>query len=339
MGRNSPNLAERRGPARLRRQGAARGPDLPSACARGCGRRPARDGSCRGCRSRSAGIALYFTAAHEPVLSVAAATAIGLCVVALLARRHKFFSIAVVIAAIASGFATATWRTAHLAHVVLAKPLYSVALSGFVETRDIRERTGRFVLHVTDIDVPRGLVKLERVRLSVRKGTAPDVGSFVELKARLQRRSHTCDQAATTLPATSIFRASAPPALPWAPSRRCSRRKKTGSLCTTQPSCRDCAMRSMRGSASRSPAMNGDRDRASHRAARCDHRTRQRRDVHLRSGACLVDLRPSHGCCRRRRVLCRPRAARADPRTCRELPDQNELFSDIAIGWHLQPYR
>ena len=28
--------------------------------------------------------------------------------------------------------------------------------------------------------------KLERARLSVRKGTAPAVGSFVELKARLQ---------------------------------------------------------------------------------------------------------------------------------------------------------
>jgi competence protein ComEC len=132
------------------------------------------------------GIALYFTAAREPVLSVAVATAVGLCVVASLARGHKFFSVAIVIAAIASGFATATWRTAHLAHVVLAKPLYSVALSGFVETRDIRERTDRFVLHVTDMDAPRGQVKLERVRLSVRKGTAPDVGSFCGAEARLQ---------------------------------------------------------------------------------------------------------------------------------------------------------
>src|SRR5580692_7854240 len=36
------------------------------------------------------------------------------------------------------------------------------------------------------MDSPRAATKLERVRLSVRKGTAPDVGSFVELKARLQ---------------------------------------------------------------------------------------------------------------------------------------------------------
>jgi len=64
--------------------------------------------------------------------------------------------------------------------------MYSVQLSGFVETRDIRERTDRFVLRVAQMESPRGQIKLERVRLSVRKGTAPAVGSFVELKARLQ---------------------------------------------------------------------------------------------------------------------------------------------------------
>src|SRR6202000_994376 len=42
------------------------------------------------------------------------------------------------------------------------------------------------VLRVTQMDGPRLSTKLERVRLSVRKGTAPAVGSFVELKARLQ---------------------------------------------------------------------------------------------------------------------------------------------------------
>ncbi|HEY0219426.1 MAG TPA: ComEC/Rec2 family competence protein, partial [Afipia sp.] len=36
------------------------------------------------------------------------------------------------------------------------------------------------------MDAPRASIKLERVRLSVRKGTAPAVGSFVELKAKLQ---------------------------------------------------------------------------------------------------------------------------------------------------------
>src|ERR1700676_665940 len=132
------------------------------------------------------GIAFYFTADREPVLSVTAVTAAGLCLAAMLLRRQKLFPIAVMIAAMAAGFAAATWKTAWVAHGVLARPVYSVSLSGFVETRDIRERTDRFVLRVVSMESPRAVPKLERVRLSVRKGTAPEVGSFVELKARLQ---------------------------------------------------------------------------------------------------------------------------------------------------------
>jgi competence protein ComEC len=133
-----------------------------------------------------AGIAFYFSADHEPVAWVAAATASGFCAAALLLRRQKLFALAALVAAAAAGFATATVKTAWIGHTVLTAPMYSVSLKGFVETREIRERTDRFVLRVTEIDAARGAIKLERVRLSVRKGTAPDVGSFVELKARLQ---------------------------------------------------------------------------------------------------------------------------------------------------------
>ena len=132
------------------------------------------------------GIAFYFAADREPVLPVAAITALGLVAAAFLLRRQKVFPIAVMIAAVAAGFAIATWKTARVAHGVLARPMYSVSVTGFVETRDIRERTDRFVLRVASMESPRGQTKLERVRLSVRKGTAPAVGSFVELKARLQ---------------------------------------------------------------------------------------------------------------------------------------------------------
>jgi competence protein ComEC len=132
------------------------------------------------------GIAFYFAADHEPVLPVTAVAAIGLCAATFLLRRRRVFPVAVMVAAMAAGFAVATWKTARLAHGVLARPMYSVSLSGFVETRDIRERTDRFVLRVTQMDSPRSKLKLERVRLSVRKGTAPAVGSFVELKTRLQ---------------------------------------------------------------------------------------------------------------------------------------------------------
>jgi len=54
------------------------------------------------------GIALYFAADHEPVLPVAVAVAIVLCVGALLARRRKLFALVVMLAAVAASFATAT---------------------------------------------------------------------------------------------------------------------------------------------------------------------------------------------------------------------------------------
>jgi competence protein ComEC len=133
-----------------------------------------------------AGIAFYFAAEREPVAWVAAITAAVLCTAAFLLRRQKAFPLAVMIAALAAGFATATLKTARVAHGVLARPVYSVSLKGFVETREERERTDRFVLRVVQMESPRAQAKLQRVRLSVKKGTAPAVGSFVELKARLQ---------------------------------------------------------------------------------------------------------------------------------------------------------
>jgi competence protein ComEC len=131
------------------------------------------------------GIAFYFTADREPVAWATAVTAAMFCAAAFLLRRSKAFAAAVLIAAMAAGFATATLKTARVAHGVLARPVYSVALKGFVETREERERTDRFVLRVVEMDGPRLRTALQRVRLSVRKGTAPAVGSFAELKARL----------------------------------------------------------------------------------------------------------------------------------------------------------
>jgi hypothetical protein len=100
------------------------------------------------------GIACYFAADHEPVLSVAVFTAAGLCAAAFWLRRQRLFPVAVMIAAVAAGFATATFKTARIAHGVLARPMFSVLLSGFVEARDVRERTDRFVLRVAQMDAP-----------------------------------------------------------------------------------------------------------------------------------------------------------------------------------------
>ncbi|MBN9599644.1 MAG: ComEC family competence protein [Afipia sp.] len=133
------------------------------------------------------GIALYFAADHEPVAAVVVPVALVFVLVAFLARRRRWFAVMVLIASFFAGFATATLKTARLAHEVLARPVTAVAVKGFVETREERERTDRFVLRVEELSVARGEApKLTRVRLSVRKGTAPAVGSFVTLKASLR---------------------------------------------------------------------------------------------------------------------------------------------------------
>ncbi len=133
-----------------------------------------------------AGIALYFTAEREPVAWVAALAASLFTAAVILLRRSSALPYMLLAAAMAAGFAAATWKSTRIAHEVLAKPLFGVALTGFVETREERERSDRFVLRVATMETPRDAIRLTRVRLSVKKGTAPAVGSFVELKARLQ---------------------------------------------------------------------------------------------------------------------------------------------------------
>src|ERR1700687_552929 len=64
------------------------------------------------------GIAFYFTADREPVLPVAARAAAVLCGAAFGLRRQKIFPLLVMIAAVAAGFAVATWKTARVAHGV-----------------------------------------------------------------------------------------------------------------------------------------------------------------------------------------------------------------------------
>jgi competence protein ComEC len=131
------------------------------------------------------GIVLYFTAAQEPVWWVACALAVTAIAGAFAARRHIYlFPAALLFAALATGFAVVSTKTHRIVHPVLASTVGSVTLSGFVEMREERERRDRIVLRVHKMDSIRGQT-LERVRISVRRGTAPPVGSFVELKARL----------------------------------------------------------------------------------------------------------------------------------------------------------
>jgi competence protein ComEC len=132
------------------------------------------------------GVVLYFAAEREPVLwagSIAALAACSLCVV--VRARPVAFPVMIGIAAIVLGFALATARTAHVAHPILHAPAFDVSLSGYVLSREERERSDRIVIRVHKMSGARPDITLERVRISVRKGTAPPVASFVELRARL----------------------------------------------------------------------------------------------------------------------------------------------------------
>ena len=132
------------------------------------------------------GIAVYFTADREPApwattLLLAAAVAAAI----LCRRRPVAFPLALGTAALAAGLTTATVKRAIIAHPVLSAPAWNVDVAGTVEMREERERSDRVAVRVDRIDGPRLQEKLERVRVAVRKGTAPAVGTFVEFKARL----------------------------------------------------------------------------------------------------------------------------------------------------------
>src|SRR5262249_60277705 len=89
------------------------------------------------------------------------------------------------VAATAPGFGPATIKREIIAHPVLTAPAWNIELAGFVEVREERERSDRIVVRLERTGSAHLNEPLERVRVSVRKGTAPAVGSFVEFKARL----------------------------------------------------------------------------------------------------------------------------------------------------------
>jgi competence protein ComEC len=133
------------------------------------------------------GIVLYFTADREPIWWAALGLAIGGMAAVFAARRHAL-ALALLLGAVAAalGFATATLKAALLAHPVLQRTAYDVRLAGFVETREELERSDRIVVRAHELDGARLAQRPDRVRLSVRRGKAPPVGTFVELKARLR---------------------------------------------------------------------------------------------------------------------------------------------------------
>ena len=132
------------------------------------------------------GILAYFAAQHEPIVLPAPALALALTLAAILARaRPVAFPLLVAAAAACAGFATITIKSALIAHPVLHHPAGNVAIAGWVEVREERERTDRIVVKVERLESRQLNDAPERVRVSVRKGQAPPVGAFIEMKARL----------------------------------------------------------------------------------------------------------------------------------------------------------
>ena len=133
-----------------------------------------------------AGIVLYFTAEHEPLWWAALAAALFAAAAVYVARRGAIaFPLALGVATVAAGFATATLQTQRIAHPVLQYPVASVTVAGFVELREERERSDRIVVRVYRYEGRRIEPAPERIRVAVRRGTAPLVGSFVQFKAHL----------------------------------------------------------------------------------------------------------------------------------------------------------
>jgi competence protein ComEC len=132
------------------------------------------------------GIVLYFTAEREPAWWAATALAACCATGAVLIRRHLVaFVVALFMFAIAAGFAVATLKTAWIAHPILRFPASGVTVAGFVELREESQHTDRFVLRIDRIEGNRIDDKPQRVRLSVKRGMAPEPGSYVEAKALL----------------------------------------------------------------------------------------------------------------------------------------------------------
>jgi competence protein ComEC len=133
------------------------------------------------------GIVIYFSAEHEPSAWAPGSLAAGCVVGAVLLRRHLAASVVALFAfAIAAGFAVATVKTSSIAHPIVRYSASGVTVAGFVELREESQHTDRFVLRVDRIDGGRVEDKPQRVRLSVKRGMAPEPGSYVEAKALLE---------------------------------------------------------------------------------------------------------------------------------------------------------
>jgi len=133
------------------------------------------------------GAALYFGAAHEPLPHVAFLPAVLFTGLAIALRARPFgFHLFALLAAIAAGFALASFQVQRVAHPVLPTAMDGMEISGFVEAAEQRPRGSRITLLLTRFGREGGRgVTPERVRVTLASRQPPAVGAHVALRASL----------------------------------------------------------------------------------------------------------------------------------------------------------
>ena len=151
----------------------------------GARRHRPRAGCCRGCRSRSASASSSISPPNASRALWAALALAALCCVIASSRgaRPIAFPLRLALAAVAAGFATATSKTARRSRIRFCGAGLERRRRGLRRgargARALRPHRGARAL---DRRRRGSSDKLERVRVSVRKGTAPAVGAFVDVQ-------------------------------------------------------------------------------------------------------------------------------------------------------------
>lgn len=136
------------------------------------------------------GAALYFGAAHEPLPYAALLPAAAFAGLAIVLRARAFgFHLFALLAAIAAGFALASFQVQRIAHPVLPAAIEGVEVAGFVEAAEQRPRGSRITLKVTRFgregQESKGPVPPQRVRVTLTTKQPPAIGAHVMLRASL----------------------------------------------------------------------------------------------------------------------------------------------------------
>jgi len=132
------------------------------------------------------GILIYFAVPREPMLLAGPLLTLGLAAAVLAARAWPLaLAAALVAASLAAGFSIATLRTSMVAHPVIPAPPMAVRLAGHVEKVERRTGGDRILLRVAPGAVQGLPVVPDLVRITLRKGWAPPVGSPVTQLVRL----------------------------------------------------------------------------------------------------------------------------------------------------------